>query len=162
MSGIVEKWGDTVARRGFAQVPNYLLLLNQFLEEESRLTPTELLLLIELVGTWWKKDEMPFPAIRTLATRCGVSDRQVQRAISNLEKRGLLEREKRRSKRGIIASNSYNLEPLGRFLDEVAAAFPNEYPRKVNRLKLPQPSAEQQPLSPSSTYSGRVIDVEME
>lgn len=137
MSGIVEKWGDTVARRGFAQIPNYLLLINQFLDEDSRFTPTELLLLIELVGTWWKKDEMPFPAIRTLATRCGVSERQIQRAMRNLENRALIEREKRRSKRGIIASNSYNLEPLRVFLEEIASMFPNEFPRKLERIKLP-------------------------
>jgi len=161
MSSIVEKWGDTVARRGFAQVPNYLLLLNQFLDEDSRLSPTELLLLIELVGTWWKKEEMPFPAVRTLATRCGVSDRQIQRAIGSLEKRGLLAREKRRSKRGIIASNSYNLAPLGEFLEEVATMFPTEYPRKVDRLKLPQQQAEKQPSAPS-TISTRVIDVDWE
>lgn len=157
MSGIVEKWGDTVARRGFAQIPNYLLLINQFLDDDSRFTPTELLLLIELVGTWWKKDEMPFPAIRTLATRCGVSERQIQRAIRNLENRALIEREKRRSKRGIIASNSYNLEPLGKFLEEVAAAFPNEYPRKVDRIKLPDYTASDTVAEPSAKR--RIIDV---
>lgn len=133
----MEKWGEPVARRGFAQIPNYLLMLNQFLDEESRLSPVELLLLIELVGTWWKADEMPFPAVRTLAVRCGTSDRQIQRAIGNLEKRNLVKREKRRSKIGVIASNAYNLKPTTVFLEEVARMFPNEYPRsRLERLKL--------------------------
>jgi hypothetical protein len=33
----------------------------------ERHSPTELLLLIELVRTWWKREELPFPSIKTLA-----------------------------------------------------------------------------------------------
>ena len=43
MNDIAEKWGRPVAERGFAQIPNYLLLLNQFLGRENRLAPVELL-----------------------------------------------------------------------------------------------------------------------
>jgi DNA-binding transcriptional MocR family regulator len=93
-------------------------------------------LLIELVGTWWKREELPFPSIKTLAVRCGVSDRQVQRAINNLEHRGLLKRTKRRSNNGIIASNAYDLKPATAFLEEVARMFPNEYPRQIEKLSL--------------------------
>ena len=103
--GITAKWGEDVAGRGFTQVPNYLLLINQFLDEEKTLSPLEILLLIQLVGTWWRKNEAPFPSMRTLAARCGTSERQVQRAIGKLEKALLLKRIKRRQK-GIIASNA--------------------------------------------------------
>ncbi len=142
MSDIVGKWGDEVAARGFAQVPNYLLLLNQFLSEDRRLSPTELLILMQLVGAWWKKDEMPFPALKTLGVRAGVSDRQAQRAITKLETEGYLRREKRKRGR-LIASNSYNLEPLVGVLKEVAKAFPNEAPRKIKArpASLPQAAA---------------------
>lgn len=135
MSDVVEKWGKPVAGRGFAQVPNYLLLLNRFLEEDSKLSPTELLVLIQLVGTWWKKSEKPFPSIRTLASRCGVSDRQMQRSINSLVEKGLMSKEKRRTK-GIIASNSYDMQPLSDVLLEIAKVFPNEYPRKERKLKM--------------------------
>jgi DNA-binding MarR family transcriptional regulator len=80
-------------------VPNYLLLLNQFLAEDARLSPSELLILIQLVAAWWKKEEAPFPALKTLGVRAGVSDRQAHRAISKLEEHGYLRREKR--KRGV-------------------------------------------------------------
>ena len=89
MSDVTEKWGRAVAGRGFAQIPNYLLLLNQFLDREVRLSPVELLVLLQLVGTWWRKEAMPFPSMGTLAARCGVSDRQIQRAINQLVKIGL-------------------------------------------------------------------------
>jgi hypothetical protein len=136
MSEMAEKWGRKVAERGFAQVPNYLLLMNQFLEEDQRLSPVEMGVLIQLVGAWWKKDEAPFPALRTLAVRVGVSERQAQRAVTRLEADGYLKREKRKRGR-LLASNSYNLAPLVEHLNEVALAFPNDSPRKVSPVSRP-------------------------
>lgn len=127
---IEDKWGERIAGRGFAQVPNYLLFLNQFLDEEKTLSPLELLLLVQLVGAWWKKDEAPFPSMRTLADRCGTSERQVQRAVTRLEGLSLLKRTKRREG-GLIASNAYDMSPLVEVLNEVAKAFPNAFPRKI-------------------------------
>ena len=88
---VVDKWGLLVAERGFAQIPNYLLLMNQFLEPERRLSPVELLILFQLAGSWWRRSEMPFPSMGTLANRCGVSDRQIQRAVTQLEKKRVFE-----------------------------------------------------------------------
>lgn len=130
MSDVATKWGKAVAERGFAQVPNHLLLINQFLDKEVRLGPAELLVLIQLSGAWWKKDENPFPAMRTLAIRCGVSERQIHRAIAQLEKLGLVKKINRRAK-GIIASNAYDLEPLAEILREIAKQYPTDFARKV-------------------------------
>lgn len=140
MSEISQKWGELVADRGFSQVPNYLLLLNTFIDPEVRLSPLELLLLIQLSGSWWKKDEQPFPAMRTLATRCGTSERQVLRAIATLEELKLISRVKRRT-RGLIASNSYDLTPLVETLSDVAREYPNIYPRRTE----PKAAAEVEP-----------------
>ncbi|MEJ0058761.1 MAG: helix-turn-helix domain-containing protein [Terricaulis sp.] len=128
VSDVADKWGTTIADRGFAQIPNYLLLVNQFLDEERRLSPVEVLLLIQLVGSWWRKNEPPFPSVGTLAVRCGVSTRQVQRAIGRLETIGLVKRTKRREG-SLIASNAYDLQPLVFFIGEIAKAYPNEFPR---------------------------------
>lgn len=141
MSDVVSKWGREVAERGFAQVPNYLLLLNQFLDEEHQLTPTELLVLIQLVGSWWRKDAFPFPSMGTLAKRCGVSSRQIQRAVNRLEQLKLITRVKRRTQ-GLISSNAYDLAPLAAFLSHVAKAFPNEFPRNVDRATVQRLSNE--------------------
>jgi helix-turn-helix protein len=138
MSGMTEKWGKRVAERGFAQVPNYLLLMNQFLEEEHRLSPVEMLILLQLVGAWWKKDESPYPSLRTLAARAGISDRQAQRAVTALEEKGYMKREKRKRGR-LVASNSYNLGLLVERLNEIALAFPNDSPRRIPR-KAPAPT----------------------
>jgi len=129
MSEVATKWGAGVAARGFAQIPNYLLHLNQYAEKEDRLTPTELLVLIELAAAWWKRDELPYPSMRTLSVRCGASERQILRAITRLEGLGLLKRVRRRTK-GIISSNAYDMSPLVEQLEAAAEAFPPENPRK--------------------------------
>jgi hypothetical protein len=40
------------------QIPNYLLLLNQFLDEERRLSPVELMVMVQVVGSWWVKEAL--------------------------------------------------------------------------------------------------------
>lgn len=135
MSDIVEKWTKPVAERGFAQIPNYLLLINQFLDKDARLSPVELLVLIQLAGAWWRKPDLPFPSMRTLSVRCGVSERQIHRAIARLEQIGLIKKVSRRSK-GIIASNAYDLTPLVSILSEIAKLYPNEFPRNVQPKRL--------------------------
>lgn len=127
---VVLKWGRDVAGAGFAQVPNYLLRFNQFTSDEDRLSPTELLLLIELAGTWWKKDDLPFPSMKTLAVRCGTSERQILRAVKRLEEIPLLKRVNRK-KKGIIASNAYDLSPLVEVLQVIAETYPPERRRKL-------------------------------
>lgn len=133
MSEVISKWGLKVAERGFSQIPNYLLMLNTFIDPEDRLSALELLILIELSGMWWRDGGNPYPSMKTLAVRCGTSERQVARAIKRLEELNLIRREKRRAK-GLIASNSYSLAPLVETLNEVAIRYPNEFPRKVIKL----------------------------
>lgn len=129
-SNVTDKWGEIVADRGFSQIPNYLLFINQFIDEDNNLSPLELLLLIQISATWWKKETMPFPSVKTLAGRCGTSERQVLRALAKLESLELVKRVKRRNK-GLIASNVYDLTPLVLRLEEIAKAFPNAFPRKA-------------------------------
>lgn len=129
---IIEKYGQEVAERGFAQIPNYLLLLNQFVSQEDRLPPIELLTLVQLVSMWWKKEEAPFPSLKTLAVRAGVSERQMQRAVNSLEDKGLVKRERKKT-RGIITTNTYNLEPLVQILKDVAEVYETPFKRTISK-----------------------------
>ena len=129
---IADKWGEKVAKRGFCQTPNYLLYMNQLIDEDNTLRPLELLLLVQISATWWQKDKLPFPSVKTLATRCGTSERQVLRALSKLEGMELIKRVKRRDK-GLIASNAYDLRPLIKNLDMIAEAFPSVFPRNLRQ-----------------------------
>jgi predicted transcriptional regulator len=130
MQDMLSKWGREVAERGFTQVPNYLLQINMFVHDDHKLSPTEMVVLLHLVATWWKKSEMPFPSMNTIADRAGISERQVQRSIKALEQKGYLKKTKKKIK-GVIASNVYDLSPLVKVLDEVAKHFINKHPRQI-------------------------------
>lgn len=130
ISEISLKWGAEVAERGFSQVPNFLMNINQFLDEEERLKPIELLILLQITSAWWKRDDFPFPSMATLGKRVGASERQVQRVIKKLEEAGYLKKIKRK-RHGIIASNAYDLSPLVDRLKLIAKAFPTERPRQL-------------------------------
>ena len=168
---ILSKWGKAVAERGFAQLPNYLLYINQFLDKDHRLSPVELLVLYQLVASWWRTEEMPFPSMRILASRCGVSERQVQRAINELSRMGLITRVSRRAK-GIIASNAYDLKPLVVLLGEIAKVFPNDFPRNVGRAEMEEingkvralaaPSSEQEVAAIQTSGRPVISEVEMD
>jgi DNA replication protein DnaD len=134
MQDIVSKWGREVAERGFAQVPNYLMQINLHVHDDHKLSPAEMVVLLQLVASWWKVNEMPFPSMSTLAQRAGISERQVQRAIKALEQKGYLTKAKKKIK-GVIASNVYDLSPLVKILQTVAEHFINKHPRNIHDPK---------------------------
>jgi DNA replication protein DnaD len=127
---IIEKWGASVAKRGFVQLPNYLLQINRFVADEHKLTAVESLVLIHLVASWWKTAELPFPSMKTLAERSGISERQVQRAIKALEEKQYITKTRKKIKT-VIASNVYDLGPTVKILQEIAEHYGNEHPRKL-------------------------------
>lgn len=137
MAEVADKWGNAVTARGFAQIPNDLMHVNALLAAGNKLTAIELLVLLQLATGWWRRDDRPFPAMATLAKHCGVSERQIQRTVANLEDRGLLKRIGRR-RRGMIASNAYNLDPLATMLTQLVRELPNEFPRKIQGAAIRQ------------------------
>lgn len=85
---VYEKYGEA-AVAGFQAVPD-LLLKNQ---GKLGLTPTDMVVLLNILMHWWYPEQKPFPRSTTIAQRIGVTARTVQRSISNLEANGLLVRE---------------------------------------------------------------------
>jgi len=141
-AAMAQKWGaGVVEASGFTQVPNYLIAANQFLVKEARLSPTEFLVLMQLLQSWWRADQFPFPSKATLATRTGLSERQVQRALSGLENKAFLKRVDRLLERGGRSSNLYDLSGVVQFVQDAVQAFPGAFKRKVTqKRKEPRPS----------------------
>ena len=127
---LVGMWGEDVAGRGFVQVPNYLLQANLFLDDGHKLSPAEMMVVLTLVSTWWEVDVMPFPSMRTISNRTGISERQVQRAVNSLEKKGFVKRRKK-SVKGVIKKHEYDMTALVEMLKLIAKEYPNLYPRKI-------------------------------
>ena len=112
-----EKWGAKVIDLGFCILPSLLLRAQRRL----RLNPTQLAVLIQLADFWWDAGRKPFPKKSDLAQRLGLSERQVQRYIAELEEAGFVKRvERRASHRGKI-SNEYDLQGL---VDKLAQLEP--------------------------------------
>ena len=103
-----EKWGREVLELGFCVLPSLVFRAQRRLG----LNPTQLAVLLQLADFWWDAARKPFPKKVDLADRLGLSDRQVQRLIAELEKAGFVRRiERTASHRGKI-SNEYDLSGL--------------------------------------------------
>lgn len=86
---VKDKWQGAVTEgSGFVAVPLALLRL----QSKYSLTPTEMLVLINLLAHWWDPKRAVYPRSTTIAKRMGVDKRTVQRATNKLMKSGLLAR----------------------------------------------------------------------
>ncbi len=88
-----EKW-EELANAGYQPLPDILLKK----QKELGLSPTDLVVLINLSMYWWYADKRPYPHLHTIAKHMGVEVRTVQRAIKRLCKLGLLSKEKEQVK----------------------------------------------------------------
>ncbi len=88
-SAVYAKYGEA-SIAGFQAVPD-LLLKHQ---RDLGLSPTDLIVLLNVLMHWWYPEKKPFPRSTTIAKRMGMTPRTVQRSLQQLEDLGLLAREK--------------------------------------------------------------------
>ena len=119
MKASERKWGRAVMGLGFCIVPSLLLRAQQRL----KLSPTQLAVLMHLADYWWDVNRKPFPSKKTLGDRLGLSPRQVQRYIADLEEMGFVQRIERRAIHRGKLSNEYDLSGLVARLKELAPEF---------------------------------------
>ena len=81
------KWGAAMSE-GFVFVPRALMRHQKDLDLDS----VAVMVLLNLIGSWWQEDDLPYPRPTTIANRIGVHVRTVQRHLSELEERGLIAR----------------------------------------------------------------------
>ncbi len=113
------KWGKAVIGLGFCIVPSLLLRA----QRRVGLSPTQLAVLMHLADYWWDVDRKPRPSKQTLGERLGLSPRQVQRIIADLEAAGMVERIERRAAHKGKLSNYYDLSGLVKRLKELEPEF---------------------------------------
>ena len=108
-----KKWGNEALSMGWVSFPSSLL----FLQSRFELSAMGLNVLLNLIMHWWDPNSPPYPSQESIAKRIGVSKRTVQRAIDELEKIGLIEKEatfKEHPK--YKGRNKYNVMPLAKIL----------------------------------------------
>jgi DNA-binding transcriptional ArsR family regulator len=120
-----KKWGKAVMANGYCVLPSILL------QAQGRLgvNAQEMVVLLQLVEHWWRADSKVFPKKEVIAQRVGLSARQVQRHIRQLEELKLVER-KDRFRSGLRTSNEYDLSGLVAKLKAIEPDF-----AKAKKLK---------------------------
>ena len=114
------KWGrEVMEAKNFCIFPSLLL----HAQARLKMTPTHLALVMHLNDFWWDVDRKPWPSKATLAARVGLSARQVQRQMAQLEAMGLVRRIERRNRIKGKISNEYDLAGLVARLKELAPEF---------------------------------------
>lgn len=101
------------------------MLPNLLLQAQGRLKikPAPFNVLVQIVFHWWDADKDPYPAKETIARRMGLSARQVQRYLTELEDAGFIKRIERYSGKKAQLANGYSLDGLVEKLKEIEPEF---------------------------------------
>ncbi|RYG89865.1 MAG: helix-turn-helix domain-containing protein [Alphaproteobacteria bacterium] len=114
-----KKYGKPVMDLGFCIVPSLLM----WAQARLGINTVQFNIIMQLADFWWDPERKPYPAKKLLADRIGMSERQIQRQIAELEEAGLVTRIGRtRPGRG-KTSNEYDLGGLVTRLKELEPEF---------------------------------------
>lgn len=103
------KWGAAVMQQGYCMIPSLLLKA----QNRLKLTSTQMAVLLQICDYWWEEARKPYPGKEALATRMGMTARQVQRHIAALEDKKLVTRIPRfDASSGGRSTNMYDLSGL--------------------------------------------------
>lgn len=109
-----EKWGEA-ANGGFQTLPDILLKK----QVELGLSPTDMLVLLNLTMHWWYAHIRPFPRTSVIAQRMGVEMRTVQRSLRKMMDLKLIARAKEKDENGderLVYDLTGLIERLERFI----------------------------------------------
>jgi len=114
-----KKFGKPVLALGFCIIPSLMMRA----QARLGLNPAQFNIIMQLADIWWDPERKPFPKKELLAERMGMSGRQIQRHVAELEKAGLVKRVGRtRPGRG-KTSNEYDLSGLVKKLKDLEPEF---------------------------------------
>lgn len=102
-------WGKAVIDYGYVALPRLLF------DAQTRLglNATQMLILLQLANMWWDPGKNPWPSKDKLAKSLGLSSRQVQRILGDLEAAGFISRKARFRANGKgQTSNEFDLTGL--------------------------------------------------
>ena len=122
--GLIKRRFGEAVEPGFVAVP-IVLTLHQ---SELGLSSEQLNVLLNLLSHWYEQDRMPFPKPETIAKRMGVSQRTVQRLLSELITKGWIIRLKGAGPMGVT---TYDLDPLVQKLVPFAKRHCALYPKRT-------------------------------
>tara|TARA_R110000868_G_scaffold411714_2_gene707927 strand:- start:4112 stop:4603 length:492 start_codon:yes stop_codon:yes gene_type:complete len=105
---IEKRWGKDLVAAGWTAIPNVLFECSQ----QLGLKHLDVVIILHLAGYWWQAGNNPYPTKKTLAAKIGVAPRTIQRSIAELEEKGYITREARKSKLGGNLANRYSFDGI--------------------------------------------------
>ena len=132
------KYSAPVMTHGYTMLPNLLL------QAQGRLniSHAQFNILVQLIGHWWDADKEPHPAKNTIARRLGLSPRQVQRYLTELEEAKLIKRIERFKGHKAQTTNGDALDWLVAKLKEIEPEFRKALEqRKLRQKKVETPAS---------------------
>lgn len=85
---VYQRWGIEISKAGYTAVPNYLVYANLYLDKEMKISPSEYWAL-SIIISCWREEGRPQASKKFIADRMGITERQVQRILRSLERKGL-------------------------------------------------------------------------
>lgn len=115
-------FGSKVYSHGYTGVPNILLRA----QNRLGITPTQLTIIVQLLGYYYDPLRPPFPTKRDLAKRIGITEQTIRINIKALEEAGLVTREQWKTSAGDYGPNRYHLTGLIYKLKKLEPDFEEE------------------------------------
>ena len=133
---------DQIYSHGYTGVPNILLRA----QNRLRITPTQLTIIVQLLGYYYDPLRPPFRTKRDLAKRIGITEQTIRINIKTLEDAGLVTREQWKTAAGDYGSNRYHLTGLINKLKKLEPDFEEERKEREEARNLTEtPRARQCP-----------------
>lgn len=126
-----KKFGKPVMDLGFCITPSLLMKA----QARLGLNPAQFNIVMHLLDQWWSADRRPWPSKALLAARMGMSPRQIQRHIAELEGAGLIQRIARTKPGKGKTSNEYDLTGLIQKMKALEPEFTKEKAEAQARQK---------------------------
>jgi len=138
------RWGEKALSKGVTAIPTAFLLH----AARSGLNHAQQVLLIHLVSYWWQASRDPFPSLKELKNRTGMSEKTISKHLKALEEKKWLGRKRRYNN-----SYRYDLDRLSRrvaYLASDEGANEQQAPpeRIANPLHPPAPMKERSIVEP--------------
>jgi len=121
----IGKWGD-LGVGGFQQVPDALLRHQGALG----LSPTDLVVLLNVTMHWWDSEVLPFPSTSSIARRMDTSRRTVERSLKHLKKLGLMKRLTPEERADGSTFRRFDFSGLIERLEQLADSDPQHFARR--------------------------------
>ncbi|AKH42529.1 AraC-like DNA-binding protein [Altererythrobacter atlanticus] len=135
-----KKFGKPVMDVGFCITPSMLMKA----QARIGLNPVQFNIVMQLLDQWWAAERRPWPSKATIAERMGMSPRQIQRHIAEMEGAGLIRRIGRTKPGKGKTSNEYDLSGLVKKMQELEPEFTQAKEEAKARSKaLTQPKHKQ-------------------